>query len=63
MWKVWITAFENVDFTYFSTFLPVENTQLNFVKYFFVIKSGNFCSNFNKSLCKTEFKKSLTRTL
>ncbi len=26
MWKVWITAFENVDFTYFSTFLPVENT-------------------------------------
>ena len=26
MWKVWITAFENVDFTHFSTFLPVENT-------------------------------------
>ena len=26
MWKVWITAFENVDFTYFSTFSPVENT-------------------------------------
>lgn len=26
MWKVWITAFENVDFTHFSTFLLVENT-------------------------------------
>lgn len=26
MWKVWITAFENVDFTHFSTFIPVENT-------------------------------------
>ena len=30
MWKVWITPFKNVDFTHFSTFLPVEN--LLFVK-------------------------------
>lgn len=30
MWEVWITPFKNVDFTHFSTFLPVEN--LLFVK-------------------------------
>lgn len=71
MWKVWITPFKNVDFTHFSTFLPVEN--LLFVKLltiavvlcqvFFVIKNGKNYSKFNKSLCKTEFKKSLTRNM
>ena len=35
MWKVWITAFENVDFTHFSTFLSVENTV--FVNYLTIV--------------------------
>lgn len=54
MWKVWITRFENVDFAYFSTFLPVENPKfdnyltiaLYFCQVFFVIKTGNFYSKF-----------------
>ena len=66
MWKVWITAFENVDFTYFSTFLPVENTV--FVNYltiavglcqvfFFLLKVGIFAQILINLCAKQSVKK------
>lgn len=42
MWKVWITPLKIVDFTHFSTVLPVENTY--FVNY--LTTALKFCQVF-----------------
>lgn len=53
MWKVWITQLENVDFAYFSTFLPVENPKFdNYLTIVLYLCQVFFCYKNRKFLLK-----------